>query len=146
MKKLFVLMIMTIFFFTASIAVADEWHSANQVTVRWDAVTTLLNGDPVPEGDLVTYNLYIRSVQTGAEAEVITGVSVLEHTITFAEEGDYHIGIRAVRTIPAAGELPARVAGQSDIGWSSDPLIARDGNTFGVSYYFQLSNVGGLGI
>ncbi len=146
MKKLFTVMVMVVFLLTAGFAVADEWHSANQVTVRWDAVTTLLNGDPVPEGDLVTYNLYIRSVQTGAEVEVITRVSVLEHTITFAEEGDYHIGIRAVRTIPAASELPERVAGQSDIGWSSDPLITRDGNTFGVTYYFQLSNVGGLGI
>jgi hypothetical protein len=141
MRKL-VLILIAVFLMT-SVAYADDWYSANQATVRWDAVTTLLNGDPVPAGDTVTYDLYTKSVQTGTEIEVAIGVTATEYVFAFATEGDYHVGIRAVRIIPAAGGLPARVAGQSSIGWSSDPLIAKGGNTFGVSYYFMLLPVTG---
>ncbi len=147
MKRLLLILVMSIVVLSmAGTAVAEEWYTANQATVRWDAVTTLLNSDPVPEGDLVSYNVYTRSVQTGLVFEVATGVAEVEYTITLSEEGDYHIGVRAVRTVPAVGELPARVVDTSDIGWSSDPLIAKDGVTFGVSYYYSLSVPGGLGI
>ncbi|MCK5217867.1 MAG: hypothetical protein KAJ93_08760 [Methanosarcinales archaeon] len=140
MKKL----IITLFAFLllAGTAFADDWYSANQATVRWNAVTTLINGNLVPEGDLVTYVLYLKSVQTGSEIEVDT-VVVTEYLFTFTNEGDYHVGIKAVRTVPAMGELPERTF-ESAIGWSSDPLIAKDGNTFGVSYYLQPSGVSGL--
>ncbi len=141
MKKL--ILAITVFLLLVGTAYADDWYSANQATVRWDAVTTLTNGDPVPEGDLVTYTLYTKSVQTGVETEVDTGVSAIEYVFTFTNEGDYHVGIKAVRTVPAVGELPERTF-ESEIGWSSDPLIAKDGNTFGVSYYVPLSRVAGL--
>ncbi|OEU68498.1 MAG: hypothetical protein BBJ57_07410 [Desulfobacterales bacterium PC51MH44] len=139
MKKLFILGTLVISLLAVAVlALADEWHTTNQVAIRWDPVTTLVNGDPVPATDIVTYSLYTKSVQTGAETEVVTQISETETPITFAAEGDFHIGIRAYRSIPAAGELPVRIIGQSTIGWSSDPLIVRDGMTFGVSHYLQL--------
>jgi len=145
MKKLFVLMVITIILMIASISVADDWYATNQVTVRWDAVTTLIDGSSVPEGDLVTYSLYARSVQSSTEILVVPGTSDVETQISFVNEGDDHIGIRAIRTVPAVGEIPERTF-YSVIGWSDDPLVVKDGVTFGVSFYIPLSNVGGLGI
>lgn len=141
MKRVFLIIIACLLL--AGVAYTDEWHPTNQATVRWDAVTALSDGSPVPAGDLVTYQLFTRSVQTGIEASVGPPVSTIESTITFTIEGDYHIGIRAIRTVPPAGELPERVF-TSSMGWSSDPLIAKDGITFGVSYYLQPAGVSGL--
>ena len=142
MKKLILTLLACLLL--AGTAFADVWHTTNQVTVRWDAVTTLMDGSAVPATDIVTYSVYTRSVQTAVVLEVVTQILEVETPITFTVEGDYHIGIRAYRSIPAAGELPIRIIGQSTIGWSSDPLIARDGVTFGTSYYLQLAPVWGL--
>lgn len=143
MQKSFILIIAILFSFFAGTAFADEWHSTNQATIKWNAVTALANGNPVPEGDSVTYQLFTKSVQTGIEASAGPPVSTVEYTITFVEEGDYHIGVRTIRTVPAAGELPERIF-SSAIGWSSDPLIVKDDNTFGVSYYLQPQNVSNM--
>jgi len=94
---------------------------------------------------VVTYDIYVRSVLTNVEFFAVPGFLGVESSITFQIVGDYHIGIRAVRTVPAVGELPARNF-PSIIGWSDDPIIARDGITFGVSYYLPMSTVGGLRI
>jgi len=145
MKKLFALTVIVYFLLMAGIAGADEWHATNQVTVRWDAVTTLLDGSPVPEGDIVAYDLYIRPIQTGIPFMAVPNVSGTESLITLLEEGDYHVGVRAVRIVPAVGEIPAR-AFYSSISWSSDPLAVKDGVTFGVSHYIPMARVGGLEI
>ena len=141
MKKLILTLLACLLL--AGIAGADDWHATNQVTVRWDAVTTLIDDRPIPEGDVVTYSVYTRSVQSGAEVLAVPDISVVETSVTFIEEGDYHIGVRAIRTVPPVGEIPERVFYRT-IGWSDDPLIVKDGVTFGVSHYVALSNIGGL--
>jgi hypothetical protein len=45
MKRLLIIIAVLIF---AAPAMAQTWHTANQVTLAWDAVTTLSSGDPVP--------------------------------------------------------------------------------------------------
>jgi len=143
MRKSFILTVVVLFLSMGS-AGADDWYSTNQATIRWGAVTTLSNGEPVPVDNVVTYSVYTKSVQTGIETEVLTGITDLECTITFMTEGDYRVGVRSLRTIPAVGDLPARTIDTSVIGWSSDPLIVLDGNVFGITYYIPAATTTGL--
>lgn len=123
-----------------------EWHSANQITLRWDAVITIDNGEPLPEGNTALYNVHIKEVKTDATEKVGTDIAELTYVITFNEEGDYYLGVSAIRIIPAVGDIPERRFEESSISWSSEPVNTANNEAFGVSYYIPIGNVGGLRI
>ena len=138
MKKV-ILTLAIIFLLTISVTYAQTWHSTNQVTIGWDAVTTLSNGDPIPPGDSVTYRVYIADADNDPDKTnktLIDEVSDIQYTIQFVQEARYFIGISAVRN--------ATVSVESTISWSDDPTICLNNEDFGVVFFHPLSNPTGL--
>jgi hypothetical protein len=108
---------------------AQQWVTANQITVSWDPVTVV--------SGTVSYKTYSRPVAGGVETYLRT-VTTTSDTITFTIEGRYYFGVRSVRNVDGI-ELES-----STISWSSDPAVCQGGATFGAQYYTPPANVGGL--
>lgn len=115
------------------ITFAQEWHTANQITISWDAVTEMQGGVAIPETDIIEYKIYLSNAVTDPDktnpAE-IDSVNATSYTITLVNEGSYFVGLQTIRTL--ADET---FAGESVIGWSDDPAIVLDGHTFGIRHF-----------
>ncbi len=111
----------------AGIALAQTWHTTNQATVAWDAVT-------VPADSTVEYVVYLSNAITDPDknnpAEVATTTS-LDQLITLNVEGSYFVGVKSRRILTADGTN----VGESDISWSDDPTRVQNGETFGLRYF-----------
>ena len=114
---------------------AITWKIANQVTVGWDAVTTLTDGNPIPAGSTIQYQVCIRTDPTGNPVPSGNPITATQALVTFAAEGFYDIGIVAQRV--AGG----RVVSESMTAWSNDPLFAQGGNDFGIQYYLSPAGI-----
>lgn len=103
---------------------AQTWHTTNQATVAWDAVT-------VPSGT-VEYVLYLNNAITDPDktnpAE-IARVSATEYTFTLNTEGRYFIGAKSVRVVDGVD------VSESEIVYTDNPEVCLDGNDFGVQYF-----------
>uniref|UniRef100_A0A6M3IGW2 Uncharacterized protein n=1 Tax=viral metagenome TaxID=1070528 RepID=A0A6M3IGW2_9ZZZZ len=113
-------------------ASAIEWRTANQVTVAWDAVTTLEDGTTIPAGSTVQYQVFIR-VDPGGTPVAGATTNATQAVITLATEGRFHVGIKAQRLVSG------QVVSESLIAWSSNVASAAGGNTWGVVYYLPLA-------
>lgn len=111
MKRLWI--IVTILLFAFSFAMSQEIHWADQITVTWDAPEFLTDGTPIPAGDAIAYNMYLRPNGETTEPFVAT-VSALQYTYTLSE-GIHEAGVSAVRYIGGAGS-----PFESEILWSLD--------------------------
>lgn len=118
----------------------DNWHTANQATLQWNAVTTNINGDTVT--DAVEYVVYMANAVTDPNktnaVEVWRGTET-QALLTLNTEGQYFVGVKAVRKL-ADGEAVA----QSEVAWSDNPLCVEGEVTFGLRYYLPLMAPGGL--
>ncbi len=75
---------------------AQEIVHTNQITIEWDAVTTLRNGDPIPAGDVISYQVSIaEDPQFPDQAIGETGELYLDYILP--SEGTFIIGVRTVR-------------------------------------------------
>jgi len=140
MKRFFsVIAILLIF---TGIAFAQTWHTVNQATVEWDAVTALDNGDPLPAGDTIEYVVYLANAITDpnkdnpSEIETITAT---QSTITLNVEGSYFVGVKAVRKIADGTNV-----GESEVAWSDDPQFVQGGETFGLRYFLPPAAPGNM--
>jgi hypothetical protein len=124
------------------IAFAQTWHTVNQATVAWDAVTALDNGDPLPAGDTIEYVVYLANAITDpnkdnpSEIETITAT---QSTITLNVEGSYFVGVKAVRKIADGTNV-----GESEVAWSDDPQFVQGGATFGLRYFLPPAAPGNM--
>lgn len=85
--------------------------------VVWDTVTTDSAGEPLIEGDVITYEVFWRHSTTGEQASL--GVVTLpEATIDLSAlpRGYYYIGARSI------GETAEGAVDVSSIAWSNDPV------------------------
>jgi len=115
----------------------DSWYPANQVTVAWDAVTTLTDDTPIPAGDAVTYSVYMRPFPDGAPVRVVTNIPDLQSVVTFTAEGRYLLGVSASRQPEGETELF-----ESTICWSfgmAEPCTSTDG-TFAIKFFLNPRN------
>jgi len=112
---------------------AQEWMTVNQATIAWDAVTKLSDNSSVPSDNIIEYTVYLANALTDPNKEhpiTVETVNGTECTVTLTEEGRYFVGVKAIRRL-ADGTLVS----ESTIGWSDDPAIAYEGNTFGLQYF-----------
>ncbi len=119
--------------FVGGIALAQTWHTANQATVEWDAVTVLDNGDPLPTTDTVEYVVYLANAITDPDKNNPTEIATIpdtSHLITLNVEGSYFVGVKAVRKIS-----DGTVVGESEVAWSDLPQYCLNGETFGLRYF-----------
>lgn len=138
MKK-FIFALLVSLMLAVSPVYAQTWHTANQSTVAWDAVTTLSNGSTIPLTDVVKYKIYLKNAVTGGEPVLLDEVTVLEYVITLNTEGSYFIGVSALRYL-SDGTL----VNESVVAWSDMPEFCANSETFGVRYFISLSAPGGL--
>jgi len=144
MKKLFLILVLAVFLVFPISALAQEWVTANQVTVTWDAVIAFQNGDPIPATDIIEYGVYLADeVDTDKINHIPLGVTTdTLYTITLDKnlpEGKYFAGLKTIRKL-ANGTTVA----ESIVVWSDNPDIVLDGKTFGVSHYFIPMVVNGI--
>lgn len=126
----------------AGVALAQTWHTANQATVAWDAVTTIDNGDPLPPTDTIEYVVYLSNAITDPNKDnpvEVARTTNLEQLITLNVEGQYFVGCKAIRKIADGTEV-----GESVVAWSDDPQYVLNGETFGLRYFLPPSAPGNL--
>ena len=132
-------MIYTICFLFISIAIAwaaVTWHTANEFTVSWDAVTTNVDETAVPANE-IEYELFVVNAITDPNKTNPTSVwrgPELTHVVTLNTEGQYLLGIRAIRVIDGVDQSTSVNV------YSDDPAVCQDGVTFGVRYFIPLKN------
>jgi len=115
------------------VAFAQTWHTANQATVAWDAVTTLGDGSPLPAGDTMEYVVYLSNAITDPNKDnptEVTTVTATSHLITLNVEGSFFVCVKAVRKL-----ADTTVVGESEVAWSDDPQYVQAGETFGLRYF-----------
>ena len=128
-----------ILFFFSGVAYGQTWHTANQVTVAWDAVTTLSNGGPIPAGDSVKYKVWLKNAVTGGDPTELGEITDLEYTITLNTEGKYFVGVSALRYTSEDMLL-----NESTISWSDVAECTGVEGLFGIQYFLPLKSPGGL--
>jgi len=127
MKKLIyflICLIISVFLFVG-VSGAVEWHTANQITVEWNAVTT------VAAPDVLKYGVYTRMLPN-AEPVLLNEQDTTAVTITFEAEGKYIIGVSTIRYVNQGTPEEQRL--ESEINWS-DTNGESTPNPFGSSYY-----------
>lgn len=143
MAMVFTTVVMLLLFFS-SLTEAQEWKTANQVTVAWDAVTVKQDGEAIPAEDIVEYTLYLSNAVTDPDKSnpvEIGSTRELQYTITLNTEGKYFAGIKSKRIVVNADQTE-EVVGESEIVWSDDPAVAP--NPFGLRYYLPPASPSGL--
>ncbi len=104
MKKLALLLILCL-----PLLMAQDIIYTSSAVVEWDAVTTLGNGDPIPAGWAVEYEVFLSDPQTS-----IGTITVTEIDIPVAWNTHRYIGVRSVMT-----ESDGVTIHYSDINWSN---------------------------
>ena len=117
-------LIISMFFAMGSTrAHAVEWHTANQITVEWDAYTD------VTAPDVLKYGVYTRMLPSGAPV-LLHEQDTTVVTITFQAEGRYVVGVTSIRYVGSAtGERIESEVNWSDVNGESTPV------PFGASYF-----------
>lgn len=143
----FVFSCMLVAFFLVSIctsAHSQEWHTANQVTVIWDAVTELSNGAVIPENSLIEYRVWLVSADTDPDKVSPVEIGITSETlyvITLSIEGRFFVGLQTLRK-----SSDGTLLGKSDVGWTDDPEIVANSKTFGLQYFLPPANTRGVGL
>lgn len=107
----------------SSVASAQTWITANQLTVAWDAVS------PIQPTDTVKYQVYLRQGTTGDGTAYGAETLATQQLITFSEEGRYFVGVKSVRY-----PLGETVGISSTTSWSNVAEVTQAG-PFGAVYY-----------
>jgi len=110
------------------------WHHLNEVTIEWDAVTQLANDNPIPEGDLVRYKVYVAEPGKKEEKFHMGETELLEFKLGIPKEGKFFAGVQALRYRLINEEL--KELGRSIIAWS-DKDEDTNNNPFGIEFYFK---------
>ena len=110
------------------------WHQVNEVTIAWDAVTKLVNGSDIPEGDLARYKVFVAEPGKKEEKFDMGETEFLEFTLGLPKEGRFFAGVQALR-YRVINEVLTFISG-STIAWS-DTDEDTNNNPFGIVFYFK---------
>lgn len=125
MKRLIIILL--VIFGLCAPSLAMEWHTANQITAGWDAVTA---ANPA---DVIKYAVYTKILPNG-EPTLLGEQDTLTAVITFDTEGRYIIGVSTVRYIDTG--LPTEERLESVVNWS-DTNGENTPNPFGARYFIN---------
>lgn len=116
-----------------NIVFSHEWITTYQATVSWEPVTEFTNGQPIPVDDTIEYVIYL--VEEDSETREgfcdLWFTAETEYTISFEKEGRFFVGLKTLRK-----DFDGVLLSESVVGWSDDPLIVKDGETFGIRYFY----------
>ena len=123
MKKLFLILAILVF---AAPAMAQTWHTANQVALAWDAVPKVQTTDGPNK-----YQVYIKfQSTTAAPVAVGSEIEATQQAVSFSTEGRYYLCVDAAR-YPQGETQPVR----SELSCSHDAASTASGTAFGVKYF-----------
>jgi len=119
---------------------ALDWITANQVTLAWDPVATLENGQPIPEGNIIKYEIFYvpENGNKSTDYRLLGETLDAKYVITFDQEGAFILGVRATRWINE------ELRGKSEIIWTDNPAAMKDGITQGIIFFRMPGKVNGL--
>ncbi len=133
--------IIGIFILFCDASIAQEWKTANQYTLSWDAVTTKVDGNPFSSGDVIEYTVFLANSVTDPDkvnpVEVGTTAET-SYVLTLNTEGKYFVGVRCDRTLVDDPDTTL----SSQIAWSDDSGAAL--NPFGVMSFLAPMEPTGL--
>jgi len=124
---------------TMGAAQAASWHTANQLTVAWDAVTTKDDGGALGAGETIEYVVYMANAATDpnkANPVEVDRTAATESTLTLNVEGSFFVGVKAVRKL-----ADGTAVSESTISWSDTADATGAGNEFGVRYFLPPGKV-----
>ena len=125
------LLIMCAVLFFGMTVHAIEWHTANQITVAWDAVMTSIEGTTIPT-EQVSYEVFVYEEGTTLEMSMGT-VADTTFTLTLPHEGKWYWGVKAIRTVGGV------IVGESRTVWSIEPAYDH-----GIQYWAAPNEPAGL--
>lgn len=139
MKKLITLILLILIIGPLSNALAqDTWYNQKEVTVVWDAVNSTTDGTAIPS-DEISYKLFVKDANVTNATKVEMGTTDnTQYTINFSE-GEWLIGVRAIRS-----NDNGTILSKSSIAWSDGPNVANQ--TFGIRFYKSPASCTGLRI
>jgi len=121
---------------------AQTWHTANQSTVAWDAVTTNTAGDPIPADAVVKYTVYLANANTDPgksnPALIAESITETQYTFTLGTQGKFVPGVKSELWVDGVKEE------ESVIAWTDDPQYAQGDEGFGLRYFLPPKAPGGL--
>jgi len=140
-KKLaaMLLMIPFILCYVVTPAMALTWVTANQSTVSWDAVTQDVDGDPIPTGFHMEYNVYLANSATDpgkANPAKVGTTNQTQYTITLNTKGTYFVGVTSFLAEDATSQP---VVPESNFAWSDNPADCKDGVDFGIRFFAAMA-------
>ena len=116
---LFLFILMALFI---SVVNAQEWHTTNQITISWDAITEMSHGIAIPEADIIEYKIYLANAINDpdkANTMEIGTTGDISYVITLVDDGQYLVGFKTMRKVRSTEVVII----QSVIGWTDDPAI-----------------------
>jgi hypothetical protein len=144
MKKISIAIALCFTLALAGIALAEDWYPANGSTLAWDQNYTVTRADgttfTVPASE-VTFRVYRVLAANVAKTNPEFLGNTVEKTflVRFAEEGKYHLGVQAVRTVAGIESIA------SPIGWSDDAALT-DNKPFGVVFVIPPATPTGISV
>lgn len=110
------------------------WHEEDPFTISWSAVITLEDGKPLPEGDYISYQVWLKNYDTNEE---IAPVETLNTSCSFVYT-DVDPAIPAGRYIGAVKALRYNANGlfiaESTVSWSSNANVTANNQAFGNNF------------
>lgn len=143
-RKFVFALILAVFGLVVSLpAQAVDFTVVNQKTISWAPVTKTTEGNDIPAGDTIKYQVWLVQDQAAKDTAIKVGpeLDVTSYTITFTAEGRWLVGVEAIR-IPAASTDDVR---RAPITWSDSDDTALVPAPFGFIYFEAPAQVGGLG-
>jgi hypothetical protein len=126
--------------FSFNFAYAIEWLPTNQKTIGWNVVTKLVDGNDIPAGDTIQYQVYKVADGANKDTAVKLGspITALQAVITLTTEGKWLVGVSAERM--RGGVLIS----QATITWSDMIDVTYVPVPFGFVFYIPTEGVRGL--
>jgi hypothetical protein len=127
-----------------------NWHTTNQGTFQWDAVTIDGDGDPFPAGTHIEYEVsFVNSFVDPGKATpiVFERTTALQSTVAFPAKGRYWVAVQSLLIDDGSGEVLDRSQnsdGTPHLAWSDNPADCLNGETFGFQLFGIFSAPGNL--
>lgn len=142
MKKVLALLLVCFTLLIPVLSIAG-WVTANQVTVSWDLNDT----SDLVEGERLRYEVFLTNAVTDKDKTNPASVGMTETNqlqITLATKGKYRAGVCAVLEVLGDDGVTWEEVARSEISWSDDPTVTKDGEIFGVRFYPSPNKPSGL--
>jgi hypothetical protein len=138
MKRVALIFAIAILAAVGAFAQTPTYRYANAIVLAWDPPTTLENGDPIPVGDSISYEILV-AAPGEKPGEVRATVTDSQEAVSFASEGEYSVGVRAVRIVASTGDRL-----ESPINWLDVGEGNQDGVPVIVRVFFPPGSAGAL--